>query len=57
MSDPIDIDFEGETISARSGESLAAALTAHGVKAFRSTASGADRGIFCGMGVDRKSVV
>jgi succinate dehydrogenase/fumarate reductase-like Fe-S protein len=45
------INFEGEQVAARAGESVAAALTAHGIRGFRVTRSTAERGIFCGMGV------
>ena len=43
--------FEGETIRARCGESVAAALVAAGKLACRSTRATGERGIFCGMGV------
>lgn len=43
--------FEGRKIAAYSGESLAAALLAAGVAAFRTTRAAASRGPFCGMGV------
>jgi glycine/D-amino acid oxidase-like deaminating enzyme len=42
--------FDGETITALEGETIAAALSAAGIVAFRRTASGAPRGLFCGMG-------
>ena len=51
MNRTIDIDFEGERISARPGESVAAALIAHGVRTFRTTRQGSERSIFCGMGI------
>jgi D-hydroxyproline dehydrogenase subunit alpha len=51
------IIFDGRTIEARRGESLAACLTAAGVKSFRTTAQGADRGMFCGMGVCQDCLV
>jgi thioredoxin reductase len=57
MSDTIEFDFDGEKVTARAGESLAAALTAHGAKAFRTTATGAERGVFCGMGVCQDCLV
>ncbi len=57
VSDVIAITFEGERVEARLGESLAAALTAHGVRAFRATRDGADRGLFCGMGVCQDCLV
>jgi predicted molibdopterin-dependent oxidoreductase YjgC len=47
----VTITFEGKPLTARAGESLAAALTANGIREFRETRSGALRGIFCGMGV------
>ena len=37
MNAAIEIDFEGKKIAARPGESLAAALTANGVLALRTT--------------------
>lgn len=58
MSEPgIAIDFEGERLSCRPGESLAAALTAHGIRDFRRTRTGGGRGIFCGMGVCQDCLV
>lgn len=43
--------FDGKSISAKPGMSVAAALLAHGVMAFRETpVSGAARGPFCMMG-------
>lgn len=44
--------FEGEAVGFAEGDSVAAALLAHGVGAFRESAvSGAARGPFCLMGV------
>lgn len=51
------ITFDGRPIAARHGESLAACLTAAGVRSFRTTAQGADRGMFCGMGVCQDCLV
>lgn len=48
---PFEFTFEGRRITAYAGESLAAALIAAGVFAFRRTRSSASRGPFCGMGV------
>jgi predicted molibdopterin-dependent oxidoreductase YjgC len=45
------IEVNGRMIPARSGQSVAAALMAAGIKVFRRTQSGAARGLFCGMGV------
>ncbi|TWT12952.1 FAD-dependent oxidoreductase [Reyranella sp. CPCC 100927] len=49
--DEILLDVEGQALAARSGESLAAALTAAGIHSFRDTKGGGSRGLFCGMGV------
>ncbi|MDQ0390516.1 2Fe-2S iron-sulfur cluster-binding protein [Labrys monachus] len=57
MSGTITITFEGEPVEAREGESLAAALTAHGIDAFRTTRCEAERGLFCGMGVCQDCLV
>lgn len=57
MSDFVQISFEGEPILARAGESVAAALTAHGIRGLRTTRSHADRGLFCGMGVCQDCLV
>lgn len=48
---PVELSFDGAPISGYAGESLAACLTANGVRGFRRTKSAAGRGIFCGMGV------
>ena len=49
--------FDGRTVAARPGQSLAAALTDAGVRAFRNTVGGAERGVFCGMGVCQDCLV
>lgn len=49
--------FEGQEIIAQEGQSLAAALTQAGIRAFRETAKDAQRGIFCGMGVCQDCLV
>lgn len=47
-----EIEFEGDRVTAREGESVAAALLAGGVRSVRSTpVSQATRGPFCMMGV------
>jgi len=51
------IDLEGRAIHGRPGETLAAALTAVGERELRETASGALRGLFCGMGVCQECLV
>src|SRR5271165_1807518 len=57
MSEPVAVTFEGQTITARRGESLAAALIAAGVRSFRTTRTGHERGLFCGMGVCQECLV
>ncbi|WP_198373084.1 FAD-dependent oxidoreductase, partial [Roseomonas rosulenta] len=47
---PIRFTFDGREVEALPGESIAAALSAAGVLAFRTTAKGAPRGLWCGMG-------
>lgn len=48
---PVRLTVEGETVTARAGETVAAALLAAGYPAFRETpVSGAARGPFCMMG-------
>lgn len=51
MSESISFTFEGRKLTGRRGESLAAALIAAGVRSFRATRTGAERSLFCGMGV------
>lgn len=51
------VEFDGWTIEARHGESLAASLTAAGVRSFCTTANGAGRGMYCGMGVCQECLV
>jgi NADPH-dependent 2,4-dienoyl-CoA reductase/sulfur reductase-like enzyme len=55
--DVVSVTFEGRVIPARRGETVAAALSAAGVIAFRETATGAERGLFCGMGVCQDCLV
>ncbi|SNR65664.1 (2Fe-2S)-binding protein [Blastococcus mobilis] len=44
--------FDGRPVAFRSGQSLGAALTAAGVRSWRTTrADGRPRGLFCGIGV------
>ena len=48
----IEFDFEGRLVTAREGESVAAALLAAGLRSFRATAiSGAPRAPWCMMGI------
>ncbi|MBY6260896.1 FAD-dependent oxidoreductase [Azospirillum sp. 412522] len=46
----IEITYDGERISALAGETVAAALAAHGVAAYRHSRDGGRRGLYCGMG-------
>lgn len=48
---PVAIEVDGERVDAYPGESLATALLASGVRAFRRTRTGAPRGPVCNMGV------
>jgi glycine/D-amino acid oxidase-like deaminating enzyme len=54
---PISISFDGIAIPALEGETIAAALSAANIVAFRRTASGAPRGLHCGMGACYDCVV
>jgi glycine/D-amino acid oxidase-like deaminating enzyme len=53
----ITFQFEGRPIKAFEGETIAAALTAAGIVAFRRNAAGAPRGLYCGMGACFECVV
>lgn len=53
----VTITFEGTSLQARLGESVAAALTAHGIRDFRAGQHGNPRGLFCGMGVCQECLV
>lgn len=45
-------DFDGRTISFVEGQSIGAALTAAGIRSWRTTrGAGRPRGLFCGIGV------
>jgi predicted molibdopterin-dependent oxidoreductase YjgC len=45
------ITVDGRIVSAHEGETIAAALLAAGIMSFRQAPDGAQRGLFCGMGV------
>ncbi len=47
----IEIEFEGKSLSAFPGESIAATLAANGILDLRRTRAGNPRGLFCGMGI------
>jgi glycine/D-amino acid oxidase-like deaminating enzyme/NADPH-dependent 2,4-dienoyl-CoA reductase/sulfur reductase-like enzyme len=54
---PITFVFDGTPVEAREGDSIAAALTAHGIRQLGSRRNGQARGQFCGMGVCQDCVV
>jgi len=44
--------FDGHTITAEAGQSIAAALLAAGIRSWRTTReAGSPRGLFCGIGI------
>jgi NADPH-dependent 2,4-dienoyl-CoA reductase/sulfur reductase-like enzyme len=51
------LEFEGQTISAAHGQSIAAALTAAGIRDLHGARNGEGRGLFCGMGVCQDCLV
>jgi thioredoxin reductase len=57
MIETVSFTFEGRSLEGRHGESLASALIAAGIRSFRRTRTGAERGIFCGMGVCQDCLV
>ena len=48
---PVEISFEGRAVAAFEGETVAAALTAAGIRTLRTDDRGEPRGVFCAMGV------
>lgn len=46
----VEIVYDGQALRALPGESIAAALAAQGINAFRHTRDGSRRGLYCGMG-------
>ena len=48
---PFEFRFEGKTIDAYPGDTIASALIASGILGFSVDRQGAQRGVFCGMGV------
>lgn len=47
----IQITVNGEPVTGRAGQTIAAVLLAAGHRAWREAPSGAPRGVFCGIGV------
>jgi NADPH-dependent 2,4-dienoyl-CoA reductase/sulfur reductase-like enzyme len=56
-AETVPFEFEGERLAGRRGESIAAALTAAGIRALRFTRHDEPRGLFCGMGVCQECLV
>ncbi len=54
---PVRFSFDGRSTEALAGETIAAALSAAGIVAFRHTPTGAPRGLHCGMGACYDCVV
>ena len=46
----VEIRFDGRSVRALQGETISAALHAHGIQTFRRTRTGQPRGLYCGMG-------
>ena len=53
----VTVTVDGITVDAFEGESVAAALLAHGIKSLRSSPAGNSRGLFCAIGVCQECVV
>src|SRR5689334_8817121 len=53
----ITLSVEGRAVLARAGQTIAAALTAAGIRVCRVTESGEARGVFCGMRVCQECVM
>lgn len=56
-ADEVTLQVEGEPVTARIGDTLAAALVSAGITGLRETARGDRRGLFCGMGVCNECLV
>jgi predicted molibdopterin-dependent oxidoreductase YjgC len=55
---PLKFQFDGKPVHAESGQTIAAALWAAGIRTLRlSTVRGEPRGMFCGMGICQECVV
>ena len=50
-NDKFEIEVDGKTILARSGQTIAEALLANGLRTLRMTRKQAPRGVYCGMGI------
>lgn len=47
---PITLLLDGSPVTARPGQTVGAALTAAGIRSWRTTRLGGPRGLFCGIG-------
>ncbi|MDL9979986.1 (2Fe-2S)-binding protein [Microbacterium candidum] len=52
----VGIRFDGDSIDGRDGQTIAGVLLGAGIRSWR-TAGGAERGVFCGIGVCQDCVV
>jgi len=50
VSEPIEITVDGEAVTGLAGQTVAGVLLAAGRLSWRTTRSGAPRGVFCGIG-------
>ena len=44
-------EFDGRPVKGRDGQTIAEALLSNGITTVRETRNGAERGVYCGMGV------
>ncbi len=51
MDEKFEIEADGKTLLASSGQTIAEALLANGVRTLRMTKKQALRGVYCGMGI------
>ena len=51
MDEKFEIEVDGKTILASSGQTIAEALLANGVRTLRMTKKQSSRGVYCGMGI------
>ncbi len=51
IDEKFEIEVDGKTILASSGQTIAEALLANGVRTLRMTKKQASRGVYCGMGI------
>lgn len=54
---PVHFSYDGQTLQALEGETIAAALVAHGIRTLRHTRDGQRRGLYCGMGACHECLV